>query len=179
MIWLFYTDIRDARVQNVLCAYLKLLPSIEDLAWCHGVLGVEHVPMVHGFCADKRKSRLADPSPELDVLLMAVCLQTLLGLEVEELQRPTLRLKSDNRLSQVHDGAVGADRSPDDIVCVLEVDDDRLGGGVGFVVHLAHANVLVGLERLDSCQHPVHVGLAGASPHTQFCHVIDADCITY
>lgn len=111
--------------------------------------------MVHSLGADKRKGRLADPSPELDVFLMAVCLQALLGLEVEELQRPSLRLESNDGLGQVHDGAVGADRSSDDIVRVLQIDDDRLGGGVGFAVDLAHAHVLVGLERLGRLS--VHV----------------------
>jgi hypothetical protein len=106
--------------------------------------------VVHGFGADQRKRGLADPPPKLDVLLMAVCLQALLGLEVEELQRPALRLERDDRLSQVHDGAVRADRSPNDIVCVLQIDDDRLGGGVGLVVDLAHAHVLVRLECLGA-----------------------------
>jgi hypothetical protein len=122
--------------------------AIKDLARRNSVLRVEHIPVVYGLCADKRKCSLADPPPKLDVLLMAVGLQTLFGLEVEQLQCPALRLESDDRLSQVHDGAVGPDRSPDDIVGVLEVDDDGLGGRVGFVVDLSHANVLVGLECL-------------------------------
>lgn len=130
-------------------SYLELLSTVEDLARCRGIL-LEHVPVVHGLCADKCKRRLADPSPELNVLLMAVCLQTLLSLEVEELQCPALRLESYDGLSQVHDGTVGANWSPDDIVCVLQVDDDRLGRGVGFVVDLAHTDVLVRLERLRS-----------------------------
>lgn len=129
-------------------AYLELLASIEDLAGCHSTLRVEYVPMVDRLCADERKGGLADPSPELNVLLMAVCLQALLGLEVEELQRPALRLEGNDGLSQMHDGAVCANRSSDDIVCVLQIDDDRLGGCVGFAVDLAHANVLVGLESL-------------------------------
>jgi hypothetical protein len=66
-------------------AYLELLASIEDLARSHSILRIEYVPMVDGLCADERKGRLADPSPELDVLLMAVCLQTLLCLEIEKL----------------------------------------------------------------------------------------------
>ena len=49
----------------------------------------------------------------------------------------------------MHDGTVSADRSPDDIVCVLQVDDDGFRGGVGFVVDLAHTDVLVRLERLQ------------------------------
>jgi hypothetical protein len=143
--------------------YLELLASVEDLAWCHGTLRVEDVPVVDGLCADERKRGLADPSPELNVLLMAVCLQTLLGLEVEELQRPSLRLEGYDGLRQVHDGAVGADRSSDDIVCVLQINDDRLGGRVGFAVDLAHANVLVRLQSLEglSARLPVagHLGL--------------------
>jgi len=131
-------------------ANLELLAAVKDLARGYSVLRVKHIPVVYGLGADKRKGGLADPSPELNVFLMAVCLQALLGLEVEELQRPSLRLESYDGLCQVHDGAVGADRSPDDIVCVLEIDDDRLGGGVGVGVDLAHANVLVGLERLSS-----------------------------
>jgi hypothetical protein len=104
--------------------------------------------MVDSLRADECERRLADPSPELDVFLMAICLQTLLGLEVEQLQCPALRLEGYDGLSQVHDGAVSADWSPNDIVGVLEVDDDGLGGRVGFVVDLTHANVLVGLECL-------------------------------
>jgi hypothetical protein len=111
--------------------------------------------VIYSLGADERKSGLADPSPELNVLLMAVCLQALLGLEVEELQRPSLRLESYDGLGQVHDGAVGANRSPDDIVCVLEINDDRFGGGVGVGVDLAHANVLVGLERLLNVSAPL------------------------
>ncbi len=104
--------------------------------------------MVYGLCADKRKCSLADPSPKLNVLLMAVGLQTLFSLEIEQLQCPALRLESYDGLSQVHDGAVSAYRSPNDIVGVLEVDDDGLRGRVGFVINLSHANVLVGLECL-------------------------------
>jgi hypothetical protein len=155
---------------------LKLLAPVEDLAWGYGVLRVEYVPMVHGLCADEGKGCLADPSPELNVLLMAICLQALLGLEIEELQRPALGLKSYDGLSQVHDGAVGTDRSPDDIVCVLQIDDDRLGGSVGFVVDLAHANVLVGLERLIAVSASAKSELLEMGPHTQFCHDIDAGC---
>lgn len=130
--------------------YLELLSTVEDLARCRGGLSVKHIPVVHGLGADERKRGLADPSPELDVLLMAVCLQFLLGLEVEELECPALRLESYDGLSQVHDGTVGANRSSDDIVCVLQVDDDGFRGGVGLVVDLAHADVLVRLERLGS-----------------------------
>lgn len=48
----------------------------------------------------------------------------------------------------MHDRAICANRSADDIVCVLQIDDDGLGGGVRIVVDLAHANVLVGFESL-------------------------------
>lgn len=75
----------------------------------------------------------------------------------------------------MHNGAVGADRSPDDIVCVLQIDDDGLGGSVGFGVDLAHANVLVGLEGLGAVS-TCTTGIIRDDPHTQFCHDIDAGC---
>jgi hypothetical protein len=103
--------------------------------------------VVHSLRAHKCKRRLTDPPPELNVLLMTVGLQALFCLQVEELQRPSLRFESYDRLSQVHDGAVRANRPPNDVVRVLEVNDDCLGGGVG-IVDLAYANVLVGLECL-------------------------------
>ena len=105
--------------------------------------------MVHSLRADQCKRSLADPPPENNVFLMAVCLQTLLCLKVEQLQRSTLRFQSNDWLSQVHNCTVCANRSANDIVCVLQIDDDGLGGGVGLVVDLAHANVLVGLESLE------------------------------
>ena len=78
---------------------------------------------------------------------MAVGLKALLSFEVEELQRPALRLESYDGLSQVHDGTVRTNRPPNDVVRILEVDDDRLGGSVG-IGDLPHANVLVRLECL-------------------------------
>jgi hypothetical protein len=131
--------------------------AIEDLARRNSVLRVEHVPVVHGLCADERKCSLANPPPELNVFLMAVGLQTFFGLEVKQLQCPALRLESNDGLSQVHNGAVGADRSPDDIVGILKVDDDSLGGRVGFVVDLSHANVLVRLECLGLLSAYLHL----------------------
>lgn len=105
--------------------------------------------MIDRLCADKGQSSLADPPPELNVLVVGICLQTLLGLQVEELERLPLRLESNDGLSQVHDSTVSADRPANDIVRVLEIDDDRLGGSVGFIVLLAHTDVLVRLERLQ------------------------------
>lgn len=104
--------------------------------------------MVDRLCADKGQCGLADPPPELDVLVVSICLQTLLGLQVEELERLPLRLEGNDGLGQVHDGAVCADWPPNDIVRVLEVNDDRLGGCVGFIVLLADTDVLVRLECL-------------------------------
>lgn len=122
--------------------------AIEDLARRRRGAAIEHVPMIHRLCADKRQSGLTDPPPELNVLVVSICLQALLGLQIEELQCLSLGFESYDGLRQVHDGAVSADWPPDDIVRVLEVDDDRFGGRVGLVVLLANADVLVRLERL-------------------------------
>jgi len=55
-------------------AYLELFLAVEDLARRNSVLGVEHIPMIYSLCADKCECRLADPPPELNVFLVAVCL---------------------------------------------------------------------------------------------------------
>lgn len=157
--------------------YLQLLLTIKDLARARRVAAIEDIPMVYGLGADKRQRSLADPPPELNVLGVGVRLQPLLGIEIEELERPTLRLKSNNGLRQMHDGAVSANRPPDDIIRVLEVDDDGLGGRVGFAL-LPNADILVRLERLQR----IRRGLLRFSRNimlTQFCHDIDAGCIIY
>lgn len=80
--------------------------------------------------------------------MVGICLQALLGLQIEELQRLSLRLESYDGLRQMHDGAVSADRPPNNIVRVLQVDYNGLGGRIGFVILLSHTDVLVRLERL-------------------------------
>lgn len=134
--------------------------------------------MIDSLGADKRECCLADPSPKLDVFLMAVCLQALLCLEVEQLQRPALGLQCYDGLSQMHDGAVGADRPSNHIVRVFEVDDDRLGGRAGLGADLAHADVLIRLERLWSVLVPVMSQRDAWDVRTQFCHDIDAACLS-
>lgn len=50
----------------------------------------------------------------------------------------------------MHNGAVRADWSPNNIIGIFQIDDHSLGRSVCFVVDLAHAYVLVGLECLAS-----------------------------
>lgn len=64
-------------------AYLELFLAIKDLARRNSVLRVQYIPVIYSLCADERKGSLADPPPELNVLLMAVGLQAFLGLKVE------------------------------------------------------------------------------------------------
>jgi len=47
----------------------------------------------------------------------------------------------------MHDRTVSLDRSADDAVVVLEIDDDDFGGGI-FVGFLANANEVVGFQCL-------------------------------
>jgi hypothetical protein len=60
-----------------------------------------------------------------------------------------LRFESNDGLCQVHNRAIGANRSPDDVVEVLEVEDDRLGWSPGISILLAYANIMVRLESLS------------------------------
>ena len=74
----------------------------------------------------------------------------------------------------MHDSAIGTNWSPNDIVRVLEVDDDGLGGSIGFVIDLAHTDILVGLECLDTLLAFSWHLVVLEELHTQFCHDIDA-----
>ena len=104
--------------------------------------------MIYALAAHKRKSCLANPPPVLNVLVMSVCLQALLGLKVEKLESPRLRLESNDRFRQMHDGAISSDRPPHHVVDILEIKNNRLRRGTGIVALLAHADVGVGLEGL-------------------------------
>ena len=105
--------------------------------------------MIDARGGNQTESGLANPTPEDDVLVMGVCLQTLLGLEVEQLQGPLLCLERDDGLGQVHDGAICSDRAANDVMEVLQVDDDGLGrGAVGG--SLANAYPAIRLECLRS-----------------------------
>ena len=104
--------------------------------------------MIHRLVAHKRKGSLANPPPILNVFVVGVRLQALFGLEVEKLKGPRLRLESDDRFCQMHNGAICSDGSPHYIVDVLEVEDDRLGRGIWIVALLAHTDVGVRLEGL-------------------------------
>jgi hypothetical protein len=104
--------------------------------------------MIHALAAHERKSCLTNPPPVLDVLVMSVCLQALLGLKVEELESPRLRLESNDRFRQMHDGAISSDRPPHYVIDILEVENNCLRWRTGIVALLAHADVGVGLEGL-------------------------------
>lgn len=49
----------------------------------------------------------------------------------------------------MHDSAVCTNGPPNNVVRVFKINDHRLGWSVCFVVDLAHADILVGLERLQ------------------------------
>jgi arginine decarboxylase-like protein len=50
----------------------------------------------------------------------------------------------------MHNSTISSDRSPDDVVEVLEVEDDRLGRGLGIRSLLSYADIVVRLERLET-----------------------------
>lgn len=105
------------------------------------------VPVVNTVGRDEAKSRLADPLPVLDILAHSAGFELLLLFEIEDLQRPGLCLEGNDLFLPVHDGTVGLDGSPRNIVVVLELDNDDLGLGC-FALLLPDAHVRVGFECL-------------------------------
>jgi hypothetical protein len=69
-----------------------------------------------------------------------------MGSETAAGSRRTLERKY--LLARVHNGRVGSDGSPEDIVALAQIDDDDL---VLFVDLFANANEAVGLERQRLC----------------------------
>lgn len=110
-----------------------------------GLGSVIDVPVVDRRVGDEAKSVLANPLPVLDVLVHGRGLELCLGGEIEDLQRPRLRLQGDDLARPVHDGTVGFYGASLHIVAVLQVDDDDLGLGV---LLLLYADEGVGLECL-------------------------------
>ncbi|PNY29194.1 Uncharacterized protein TCAP_00893 [Tolypocladium capitatum] len=123
--------------------------------------GVVHVPVVDAGGGDETEGGLANPPPELDVLVHCARLELLLLLEVEDLQRPGLGLEGDDVPIPVHDGTVGLDGPTRDIVAILELDDDDLGLS-GLALLFSDADVGVGFERLQrGTSSPVQLTYAG------------------
>ena len=85
--------------------------------------------MVDAGGSDETNGGLADPLPELDVLVHCAGLELLLLFEVEDLEGSGLGLEGNDLASPVHDGTVGLDGPPRDVVLVLELDDDDFGRG--------------------------------------------------
>lgn len=105
--------------------------------------------MINGVFGDKAQTRLAVPFPEDDVLVHGGRLQLRLLRQVEDLQCPLLGLQRNDLLVVVHDGTVGLDGPPNDVVAILEVDYDDFGGR-GLVGLLPDADVRVGFKGLAS-----------------------------
>ena len=126
--------------------YVQVSVTLEDLDG-GGLAGIVDVPVKDGCFGDQTQGRLADPLPENDVLVQGGRLELLLLLEVENLEGSRLCAKSDDLLGPVHDGTVGLDGSPSDIVALLQVDNDDFGLG-GLALLLSYADEVVGLECL-------------------------------
>ena len=120
---------------------LEVGVPLEDLDG--GGLGrIEYIPVKNARVGDKAQRTLADPLPEHNVLGHRIRLQLPFGVQVEDLQS-ALGLERDDILGPVHDGAVSLDGSPRDIIAVVQIDDDDLGGS--FIALLPHADVAVAL----------------------------------
>jgi hypothetical protein len=123
--------------------YLKVRVAVKDLDR-RGLVGVKDIPMVDRAVGNQAQAGFADPLPESDVLVHSGGLELLFLLQVEDLEGAGLRSKGNDLARPVHDGTVGLDGTSDDIVVVLEVDNEDLGGR-GFVLLLSNADVMIRL----------------------------------
>jgi hypothetical protein len=100
---------------------------------------VKDVPVVDTASCDEAQGGLADPLPELDILVHCAGLELLLLLEVEDLKGPGLSLESNDLFVPVHDSTVGLDGPARYVVAILELNNDNFGLG-GFVFLFPNAN---------------------------------------
>lgn len=117
-----------------------------------GILSrVKDVPVVDGAAGDETNRCLADPLPELNILVHGAGLEFLLLLEVEDLEGASLSLEGDDLASPMHDGTISLDRPPRHVVPILELDDDDLGLGI-LALLFPDTHVGVGFECLQSAE---------------------------
>ena len=91
------------------------------------------------------RSGFTDPFPKDHIFLHRRALYLALCTQVEDLQCLPAGFESNHQLRPMHYGTVGLDRPPNDILCVLEVDNDDFGRSI-IIYFLAYANVVVGLQ---------------------------------
>lgn len=128
MIWQDFEVVSSGSTTCTLrqCTYGKVGVTLEDLNGC--CLGaIKNIPVVDSGICDKAKRGLGDPLPEHDVFVHSGRLQLRLVVEIEYLERSRLCLEGNDVARPVHDGTVGLDGAPCDIVVVLEIDDNDFG----------------------------------------------------
>jgi hypothetical protein len=106
--------------------YCKILISLEDFNW-GWLICVKDIPVVNCSICHQAQRCLAEPLPENHVLVHCRRLQLCLGTEVEYLEGSGLCLERNNLLRPVHNGTIGFDGSPNDIVGLFKVDDNDFG----------------------------------------------------
>ena len=103
--------------------------------------------MIGSRICNKAQSAFIDELPKHNVLVHGRRLELALAAKVEDLYSPALGSEGNDELIPVHDGTICLDGPTDNIVAVLEVNDDDLGGSI-VIDLLAHTNVVVGFECL-------------------------------
>lgn len=104
----------------------------------------KHVPVVNRVICDQSQTSLAEPLPENNIFIHGRRLELDLLRKVEDLYRPGLGLERNDLLIPMHDGTIGLDRSPHDLIAFLEVDDDDFRRCF-FTSLLTHTDIVVGL----------------------------------
>lgn len=100
--------------------------------------------MVDGGLRDETKALFTEPLPVHYILVHYSRLQLLLCRQIEDLNCSRLGPEGNDVFVPVHDGTVGHDGAPDDLIVVLEINDDDLWL-VLFIELLSDANEVIRL----------------------------------
>ena len=123
--------------------------SLKNFDW-RLLIWIEDVPVVDARVGHQSQRRLIKEFPEDYILNHSIALEFGFVFKVEYLQSPRLSFERNDELVPVHDGAVSLDRSANDIVGILEVDDDDFGLRV-VVNLLTDADIVIGFKSLLAC----------------------------
>lgn len=122
-------------------AHVQVWVALEDLD--RGLLRrLEDIPVVDRRVCNQANRGLTNPLPKDDILVHSCRLQLRLLLQVEDLQGPRLSSQGDDLSREVHNGAIGLDGPPHNVVAILEVDDNNFGRR-GLVLLFSNADIRV------------------------------------
>ena len=106
--------------------------------------------MVYRSVCDKAQSICTYPFPVYHIFVHSSGLKFEFLAQVEDLECSLICFERNNLFGPMHKGTICLDRSPDDFIVILEIDDYHFRISISDL--LANADVVIGFESLLACE---------------------------